>query len=155
MEQPTYQGFEQAAIPQVISTDGKGQINAFAGAYNQITGPVRSITNILACTIYLQSEGNLLLIVEPQRTILLYVLRGQVTVNDNTTASGHMLVEFSGTGTTIKLKAETETTILYCTGMPYHKPIVSQGPFVMNTQTEIMEAMRDYRMGKMGVLYEE
>jgi redox-sensitive bicupin YhaK (pirin superfamily) len=36
-----------------------------------------------------------------------------------------------------------------------NEPIASYGPFVMNTQTEIMEAMRNYQMGKIGVLIEE
>ena len=41
------------------------------------------------------------------------------------------------------------------TGEPLNEPLASHGPFVMNTQTEIMEAMRDYQLGKMGVLIEE
>jgi redox-sensitive bicupin YhaK (pirin superfamily) len=155
MEQPSYQGFEKVAIPQVATNDGKGQISVFAGTFNQVTGPIRSITNIQASTIYLKSGGKLSLLVDFQRTVLFYVLHGQVIVNDDTIVGGHMLVEFSAAGTTINLQAESETTILFCSGIPYQEPMVSQGPFVMNTQTEIMEAMRDYRMGKMGVLYDE
>jgi redox-sensitive bicupin YhaK (pirin superfamily) len=40
------------------------------------------------------------------------------------------------------------------TGKPLDEKVVSYGPFVMNSQTQIMEAMRDYQMGKMGVLIE-
>lgn len=151
MEQPTYQGFDRAAIPQVTTADGKGQINIFSGKYNQVVGPVRSITNIQAYTIGLQPGSNLTLTVDLQQTVLFYVLHGRVTINDDKKVSGHTLVAFSADGTTIDLQSESETTILFCTGMPYHEPMVAQGPFVMNTQTEIMEAMRDYRMGKMGV----
>jgi hypothetical protein len=41
------------------------------------------------------------------------------------------------------------------TGKPLDEKVASYGPFVMNSQTEIMEAMRDYQMGKMGVLIED
>jgi redox-sensitive bicupin YhaK (pirin superfamily) len=43
---------------------------------------------------------------------------------------------------------------LLVSGEPLNEKVVSYGPFVMNSQTEIMEAMRDYQMGKMGVLIE-
>jgi quercetin 2,3-dioxygenase len=45
--------------------------------------------------------------------------------------------------------------MLLLSGEPLNENVVSHGPFVMNTQTEILEAMRDYQMGKMGVLIEE
>lgn len=48
-----------------------------------------------------------------------------------------------------------DTRLLFVSGRPLDEPIVSHGPFVMNNQTEILEAMRDYQMGKMGVLIEE
>lgn len=155
MEQPTYQAFDRAAIPQATTADEKGLIHIFSGKYNQVVGPVRSFTNIQACTIGLQPGSNLTLTIDSQQTVLFYVLHGQVTVNDDKKVTGHTLVAFSADGTTIDLQAESETTILFCTGVPYHEPMVSQGPFVMNTQTEIMAAMRDYRMGIMGVLYDE
>jgi redox-sensitive bicupin YhaK (pirin superfamily) len=41
------------------------------------------------------------------------------------------------------------------TGEPLNEPVVSHGPFVMNNQTQLLEAFRDYQMGKMGVLIEE
>ena len=45
--------------------------------------------------------------------------------------------------------------MLLMSGKPLDEEVVSQGPFVMNNQTQILEAMRDYQMGKMGVLIEE
>jgi redox-sensitive bicupin YhaK (pirin superfamily) len=45
--------------------------------------------------------------------------------------------------------------MLMGTGEPLNEPVASHGPFVMNNQTEIMEAFRDYQMGKMGVLIED
>lgn len=154
MESPAYQGVEQADIPQVTTADGKGQVSVVAGPYGSVNGPVASLTDIHATTIRLEPGGELPLTVDPKRTVLFYVLHGRATVSDQI-VSDHTLVEFSADGTDITVEAQTETHILFCTGLPYNEPVVSQGPFVMNTQTEIMEAMRDYRMGKMGVLYAE
>ncbi|MCF6342525.1 MAG: hypothetical protein L3J31_06950 [Bacteroidales bacterium] len=47
------------------------------------------------------------------------------------------------------------THAILLAGEPIKEEVTAYGPFVMNTQSEIMEAMRDYQMGKMGVLIEE
>ena len=53
------------------------------------------------------------------------------------------------------LEGLEDTRILLLSGQPLNEPVVSHGPFVMNTQTQIMEAMRDYQKGKMGILIED
>ena len=45
--------------------------------------------------------------------------------------------------------------VLIMMGKPTEEKVTQHGPFVMNTQTEVLEAMRDYQMGKMGFLVEE
>lgn len=58
-------------------------------------------------------------------------------------------------GEGININALEDSLILMGTGEPLNEPVASHGPFVMNNQTEIMEAFRDYQMGKMGVLIED
>ena len=58
-------------------------------------------------------------------------------------------------GDGISLEGLDDTRILLLSGKPLKESVVSHGPFVMNTQTEILEAMRDYQIGKMGMLIEE
>ncbi|UOQ52188.1 pirin-like C-terminal cupin domain-containing protein [Hymenobacter cellulosivorans] len=115
---------------------------------------MESITGIEAAIVELAGGGRFTPEVAPGRTVLLYVLRGSATVNSRGVGS-RTLVEFDPEGTGIDVHATEDTTLLYCTGQPYHEPLAWQGPYVMNTQTEIMEAMRDYRMGKMGMLFDE
>ena len=64
------------------------------------------------------------------------------------------IVHFKNDGEGITFTATEDTRILFLTGEPLNQEVVSYGPFVMNNQTQIMEAMRDYQMGKMGVLIE-
>ena len=52
----------------------------------------------------------------------------------------------------INIKANDQSKLLFLSGTPFNEPVASWGPYVMNTQTEIMEALRDYQQGKMGYL---
>jgi quercetin 2,3-dioxygenase len=62
------------------------------------------------------------------------------------------LVIFDTERADIEVEAQTDARYIIASGDIINEPMVSQGPFVMNTTTEILEAMRDYQMGKMGVM---
>ena len=62
------------------------------------------------------------------------------------------MVEFERAGTEVEINSDKESVILFLTGDPIDEPMIQYGPFVMNTQREILEAMEDYQTGKMGVL---
>jgi len=80
---------------------------------------------------------------------------GKVTVDGFGLVEGLHAVVFKNDGDQITFEALEDTSVLLMSGKPLNEKVVSHGPFVMNTQTEILEAMRDYQMGKMGVLIEE
>ena len=62
---------------------------------------------------------------------------------------------FDNQGVDIEVSADSDSQFLLLAGVPIEEKVVQQGPYVMNTETQIMEAMRDYQMGKMGILIEE
>ena len=64
-------------------------------------------------------------------------------------------VHFKNDGDGVTAEALEDTRVLLLSGAPLNEEVVSHGPFVMNTQTQILEAMRDYQKGKMGILIEE
>ncbi len=70
-------------------------------------------------------------------------------------ALAQTLVNLSPDGNTIQLRATAESLVLLASAPPLHEPVVQQGPYVMNTTSQIMEAMRDYQMGRMGVFIAE
>jgi len=80
--------------------------------------------------------------------VLLYVVNGEVEVNGIVTQK-HQLVRLSLEGTDIQVNAREDSQLLYCYGKPFNEPIVAHGPFVMNSEAEIRQAMLDYQSGKM------
>ena len=149
MQQPHYTGLQQKDIPVIKSDDGKAEIAVAGGSFNHHNGAIKSLTGINAFLIKMQEGGHVDIAVEETRNILFYVLRGNVTVNGST-AGERSLVLFNNGGDAIDINASSDAVILYCDGLPLNEPVAWHGPYVMNTQTEIMEAMRDERMGKFG-----
>jgi redox-sensitive bicupin YhaK (pirin superfamily) len=74
--------------------------------------------------------------------------------NENQTAQAAELAVFGATGEQISIEAQQDATILVMSGEPIPEPIARYGPFVMNTQAELVEAMKDYQAGKMGHLHD-
>ena len=62
-------------------------------------------------------------------------------------------ITFNQDGNAIHIEAKNKSTLLVLSGEPINEKVAQYGPYVMNTQTEIMEAMRDFQQGKMGYLY--
>ena len=81
-----------------------------------------------------------------------YILEGDVFINNQQTAQSHQLVIFENTEGKITVNAKKDSKLLLMAGAPINEPMVSYGPFVMNTETDITEAINDYRKGKMGFL---
>ncbi|QNF31631.1 pirin family protein [Adhaeribacter swui] len=150
MVAPHYVGLQQEEIPAVVQDEGKVTIHAVSGNWAGTPGPVASLTDIQIVRLELLAGGVFTTQVPANRSILCYVVRGKVNVNGEP-AGTHNLVQFNQDEEEIRIEATEYTTLILGHGEPYNEPVVAQGPFVMNTQAEIMQAMRDYQMGKMGV----
>jgi redox-sensitive bicupin YhaK (pirin superfamily) len=86
--------------------------------------------------------------------IILYLLDGSLTVNGSKAKAKDMLVFEPGQGG-LDIQADETTRFIILSGEPLNEKVTSYGPFVMNNQTQIMEALRDAQTGKMGILIEE
>lgn len=76
-------------------------------------------------------------------------MRGTVQVGPDRASAFH-LVELSGEGDGVTLQAESDALLLFGHAEPIGEPVVSHGPFVMNTTEEIHTAIRDYQAGRFG-----
>jgi len=103
--------------------------------------------------VRMKEESGYTLSLPESNNVILYVLEGNLVVNDEQPVKQHDLISFKHSNEKINLIAKSDCALLLVSGDPINEPLVTHGPFVMNTQTEIMEAMRDYKNGKMGFLY--
>ena len=81
--------------------------------------------------------------------MFLYVVRGSITSGGQRAAAFH-LVELNVEGDAIELTAETDALLVFGHAAPIGEPVVSHGPFVMNTREQITEAIADYQAGRFG-----
>lgn len=155
MDQPTYFPLSADNAPTYVSDDEKVKARIFAGEVLGVNGPIPSDTDVNAATFEFKKGGKILVELPKTHNVLLYLLDGKLTLEGFGLVDGLNAVIFKKDGDGITIEALEDTRILLLSGEPLNEEVVSYGPFVMNTQTQIMEAMRDYQMGKMGVLIEE
>ncbi|OGU75261.1 MAG: nuclease PIN [Ignavibacteria bacterium RBG_16_34_14] len=146
---PKYIGLQKNQIPKLKLDSGKLTVNLISGKWDNTKGEIDSLTDIFTSFIELRKNGILNISVEKERNILLYVVDGKIRVN-NEIADKLILVEFNNNNEKINIEALEDSIIIFCHGRPLNEPVVSYGPFVMNTEAEIRQAMIDYQSGKFG-----
>lgn len=154
MMQPNYQHVKNEDFPLVISEDNKISIQIIAGKFQDKTGKIITQTPVNALMIVTENSDDYPIEIPPNHQSLLYLLNGKATINGDITLEkdSNQLIEFNTDGEGFSIKGHRKSQLLFLSGEPFNEKVTSWGPYVMNTQTEIMEAMRDYQQGKMGFL---
>jgi quercetin 2,3-dioxygenase len=147
MTPPRYSGVQAGQIPVIPIADGKGALNLVSGRFEGIEGPIHSLTGVFMSTVRLQAGARADLPAPRGRSVFLYVVSGQLSVS-GTPVEPWRLVRLNDDGDRLAVKASTDTVILFGHAEPINEPVVAHGPFVMTTQEEIREAIRDYQAGK-------
>lgn len=152
---PNYQHLEDTQIPKVYSSDKKVQLNIVAGHQLGVKGNIATQTAVNVFTASAEEGGSIEIEIPINHQSLIYLLDGEISVNDSSTLNKgeYQMVTFNQDGNMIQFKAKTKSTLLVLSGEPIKEKVTQYGPYVMNTQTEILEAMLDYQKGKMGYLY--
>jgi redox-sensitive bicupin YhaK (pirin superfamily) len=154
MVQPEYQDIKAAQMPVIEKDEGKVRIKVVAGTYEGEKGPAHTHTPIQALQLSFLEGGFAELNIPADHNAFIYILKGGFKLNENWSYEKETLIQFRQDGEGIGLRAAADSEVLLLSGTPIGEPVAQWGPYVMNTQTEIMEAMRDYQMGKMGVYTE-
>lgn len=152
---PNYQHLEDKQIPKVFSADKKVQLNIIAGQQVNEQGLIKTQTAVNVFTANAEKDGEIQIDLPKNHQSLIYLLEGEVLVNNEAILkkADIQMVVFDTDGNSVSFKAKEKSTLLVLSGEPIKEKVTQYGPYVMNTQTEILEAMRDYQQGKMGYLY--
>ena len=148
MAAPHYQEILNKDIPVVKLNDNGVIIRVIAGDYAGTKGAALTFTPINLWDMRMNTGHKVDLQLSAGFTTMLLVLQGTVRVNGTETIKNKELAIFGCEGDLITLEATSDTICLVLNGEPIDEPIVGQGPFVMNTQDEIDQAIADYRAGR-------
>jgi len=150
MSSPCYQSILNSQIPIMSLPNGQGSIRVIAGEFGGFTGPARTFSPIHVWDLRLESEQPMTLAVPDGYNTLLAVLKGSIRMNGTETINAAEVAVLDPTGDHVSINSAQTATVLLLSGEPIVEPIVGSGPFVMNTQEEIRQAIADYQSGKMG-----
>ncbi|HWK53795.1 MAG TPA: pirin family protein [Hyphomicrobiales bacterium] len=148
--EPGYQTLLERDIPQVELPGQGGRLRVIAGDYQGHHGPARTFTPIDVWDLRLAPDVRSTFDARPGHTLVLVVLQGTVLVNDQDVLRVGQLVHFAREGEQVSLEANGDATVLWLSGEPIEEPVVGYGPFVMNTQEEIRQAIADFQNGRLG-----
>jgi redox-sensitive bicupin YhaK (pirin superfamily) len=156
---PRYQDIDSGRVTLLSSHDGGALVRIIAGEVAGYSGPGSTHTPITMIHATIAPGARLVLPWRPEFNALAYGLAGRGTVGDDLRPfeSGQLAVFGSGDSVTITAADHSDgrsdgLDVLLLGGRPIGEPVAQYGPFVMNTRSEIVQAMEDYQAGRMGTV---
>ena len=150
MTKPRYQTLLDAQIPSVALPGGAGRVRVIAGEFDGQRGPAQTFTPMDVWDVRIDQGGVGRFEAKDGHTLALVVLRGTVLVNGSAVAREGQLVHLDRAGSSVEIEANNDATVLWLSGEPIAEPVVGYGPFVMNSEAEIRQAMADFDSGRFG-----
>jgi redox-sensitive bicupin YhaK (pirin superfamily) len=152
MTAPGYQSMTAADIPTVDLPQDAGRVRVIAGRFGDTRGPAHTFTPVNLWDFRLNRDADLTIDLTEGHNAMVAVLSGRVTVNGEQPAGEAEIVRFERSGSKVRIRADGDSILLVLTGEPIDEPVVGHGPFVMNSETEIRQAVDDYNAGRFGVI---
>ncbi|MEQ5837842.1 pirin family protein [Paraburkholderia acidicola] len=149
---PRYQEIPSAKIPVATSPDGTVRVKVIAGEALGVKAAIETRTPILYQHFTLQPGASIVHTVPRDYRVFAYALSGKGMYGEERhEIDARQMVVFNDDGDTVTLAAGAEPLeVLLLGGVPLKEPVVRYGPFVMNTEAEIRQAVLDYQAGRMG-----
>lgn len=150
MTAPGYQAIRSETIPQVTLPEDAGSLRVIAGEYAGENGPANTFSPLNVWDIRLNNGKSTEFSLPDGWNTALIVLRGTVQVNGDAIARDAEMVLLGSAGSHFTVEANNDAVLLLLSGEPIDEPIIGYGPFVMNTQEQIAEAIADFNSGRFG-----
>ena len=147
MAPPAYQSITHDTIPSVALDGGSARI--IAGELHGTHGPARTFTPINLWDVRLAANADVVLPLPKGHNSMIAVLSGHVTIDGRGIGEAE-IARLSADGEGISVHADGDAMILVLTGEPIDEPVFGYGPFVMNTEAEIRQAIEDFNSGRFG-----
>ncbi|MDB5107013.1 MAG: Pirin domain protein [Fibrobacteres bacterium] len=151
MTPPKYQELARAGMGNHALADGS-RIEVIAGEYLGTKGPAYTFTPVQLYNAHLKRGASAEFSFPALHNTGMLVVEGAVTINGTSKAPADHFTLFANEGEAITVEADEDSVVLVLSGEPIQEPIATYGPFVMNTQQEIMQAIEDFNSGKFGNL---
>ena len=152
---PDYFAMQTETIPTQILSDGKSTAKIIAGELFNKSGKIPTASPLLIVSFNLEKGCEINVPVSKKYNTFIYQLRGNLIVNGDEKIRDKTQVWFESGGSEVMFKANDHSIFVLFAGEPINEKTVSYGPFVVNSESEVLMAIRDYQLGKMGVLIEE
>ncbi|WP_343073467.1 pirin family protein [Pyxidicoccus fallax] len=151
MDAPGYQPItaEQIPVVPIGGEDNTSRVRVIAGAFRDARGPARTFTPITLLDVRLSAGTALEVPVPSHHNALVLVAGGRVSTDGDSLAAGSLAV-YANEGEHLALRAEEDAHLIVLAGEPIREPIVHVGPFVMNSEREILQAIHDFEAGRFG-----
>lgn len=152
MSPPRYQTLLDADIPSVSLPDGAGRVRVIAGEFGGHKGPAQTFTPVNVWDLRLNAGKTAMLSTPEGHTTAVIPMHGSALFNGTQASGEAQLAIFDRQGGEFTIGAESDSTLLVLSGQPLNEPVVGYGPFVMTSDREIAQAIRDYQSGRFGSL---
>jgi redox-sensitive bicupin YhaK (pirin superfamily) len=151
MRDPWYRDFQDQQLPKLVTEQGVA-VTVIAGESHGVAGAVtRDITQPLYLDLHLPAGSHFAQVLPSGRNAFIYVYRGEVSVSGKTVPLQRMAILANDPQADgVVIEASADARVLLIAGQPLKEPIVQYGPFVMNSQQEIYQALNDFRDGRLG-----
>jgi redox-sensitive bicupin YhaK (pirin superfamily) len=152
---PRYQEVPNQGIPVAHSEDGLVSVKVIAGQALGVKAAIETRTPILFQHFKLAAGASVETEVPASFNVFAYGLSGTGLYGDAQTPAGpRRMVMFNTDAASVRIKADDSAPLefLLIGGEPLKEPVVRYGPFVMNTEEEIRQAVTDFHAGRMGAI---
>ena len=151
MSPPWYRDFKAQELPRFVTAQGVTVI-VIAGQSQGVSGAVtRAASAPLFLDLHLPAGSLFEQALPLEHNAFVYVYRGEVRIAGQTVPAQRMaLLANEGAADGVLIEASTDARVLLLAGQPLKEAIAQYGPFVMNTQQEIHQAISDFRNGALG-----
>jgi redox-sensitive bicupin YhaK (pirin superfamily) len=150
LDAPRYQTLLQAAIPK-LDLEGGGELRVIAGSYSGREGPAHTFSSLNVWDVSLKAGEEWQFELPQGHTVSIAVLKGDILVNGGKAAAVSLAV-LGTSGSSIRIRSNEASKLLFLSGEPIAEPIVGYGPFVMNSREQIESAIEDFRSGRFGAI---